>query len=123
MGYFERTGSQTQRTWGTTTSLGCSRPSGRCAGPEGPLPLSMVWTAPAPVCACLAIAIVRVSLFCNRACRGIAGLQQNYYWQTLDSIPVRIYQEPVTQMTFTHDTYSTPAAFDEALFELPSTLE
>ncbi|CAI7910170.1 unnamed protein product, partial [Closterium sp. NIES-53] len=48
------------------------------------------------------------------------GLQNNYYWHSEDDVPMRIYMEPLEQMTFSHASFKKPHHFPNATFDLPS---
>jgi len=52
-----------------------------------------------------------------------AGLQNNYYWHTLDDKPLRIYMEFTNQMTFDTSSYDKSTPVDDALFDFPSDMD
>ncbi|GAQ86551.1 hypothetical protein KFL_002960060 [Klebsormidium nitens] len=47
-----------------------------------------------------------------------AGLQNNYFWETLDGVPLQIYMEPNEKITFRTETYAEEE-INASLFELP----
>ncbi|CAI5485583.1 unnamed protein product [Closterium sp. Naga37s-1] len=51
------------------------------------------------------------------------GLQNNYYWHSEEDVPMRIYMEPVEQMTFSHASFEKPHHFPNATFDLPSDMD
>ncbi|CAI7797336.1 unnamed protein product [Closterium sp. NIES-53] len=51
------------------------------------------------------------------------GLQNNYYWHSEDDVPMRIYMEPLEQMTFSHASFKKPHHFPNATFDLPSDMD
>ncbi|CAI5976917.1 unnamed protein product [Closterium sp. NIES-65] len=51
------------------------------------------------------------------------GLQNNYYWHSEDDVPMRIYMEPLEQMTFSHASFYKPHSFPSTTFDLPSDME
>ncbi|CAI5459457.1 unnamed protein product [Closterium sp. Yama58-4] len=51
------------------------------------------------------------------------GLQNNYYWHSEDDVPMRIYMEPLEQMTFLHASFQKPHTFPSATFDLPSDMD
>ncbi|CAI5463775.1 unnamed protein product [Closterium sp. Yama58-4] len=50
-------------------------------------------------------------------------LQNNYYWHSEDDVPMRIYMEPLEQMTFVHASFQKPHTFRNSTFELPSDMD